>query len=268
MIVSVKDGKTPYIGENGNWWIGETDTGVKAEYTETDPTVPAWAKEPTKPTYTASEVGAVKSGGDQVSGDYTLQGNLTLGELYADILNLGSDEDGVYAGVYRDHNGVLNLEIFGRENDDPVRLNGIETPIGDYSAANKLYVDSTKLIVTASYSEAGGFYERSHTNEEIVTAVQEGRNVRLDVYFEDEELWYTYHLSDFMNSGTCCFTRTDGWNILSYINVYSDDTIWDIEINTLTAGNIGAAPRHIYSTADLTAGVSALTTGQLYIVYE
>lgn len=27
-------------------------------YTETDPTVPAWAKEPTKPTYTAAEVGA------------------------------------------------------------------------------------------------------------------------------------------------------------------------------------------------------------------
>ena len=28
-------------------------------YTETDPTVPAWAKEPNKPTYTASDVGAV-----------------------------------------------------------------------------------------------------------------------------------------------------------------------------------------------------------------
>ena len=26
-----KDGLTPYIGENGNWWIGETDTGVKAK---------------------------------------------------------------------------------------------------------------------------------------------------------------------------------------------------------------------------------------------
>ena len=24
------DGLTPYIGENGNWWIGDTDTGVKA----------------------------------------------------------------------------------------------------------------------------------------------------------------------------------------------------------------------------------------------
>ena len=25
------DGKTPYIGDNGNWWIGNTDTGVRAE---------------------------------------------------------------------------------------------------------------------------------------------------------------------------------------------------------------------------------------------
>ena len=24
------DGKTPFVGENGNWWIGTTDTGVKA----------------------------------------------------------------------------------------------------------------------------------------------------------------------------------------------------------------------------------------------
>lgn len=26
-----KDGLTPHIGENGNWWIGEEDTGVKAQ---------------------------------------------------------------------------------------------------------------------------------------------------------------------------------------------------------------------------------------------
>lgn len=25
-----KDGITPHIGENGNWWIGEKDTGVSA----------------------------------------------------------------------------------------------------------------------------------------------------------------------------------------------------------------------------------------------
>ena len=25
------DGKTPFIGENGHWWIGDTDTGVPAQ---------------------------------------------------------------------------------------------------------------------------------------------------------------------------------------------------------------------------------------------
>ena len=37
----------------------ENDSGYLTSYTETDPTVPAWAKAKTKPTYTASEVGAL-----------------------------------------------------------------------------------------------------------------------------------------------------------------------------------------------------------------
>lgn len=47
------------------------DSGFITGYTETDPTVPAWAKEPTKPTYTASEVGADPSGSASA-----VQGNL------------------------------------------------------------------------------------------------------------------------------------------------------------------------------------------------
>ena len=30
-VVKGEPGETPYIGENGNWWIGDTDTGVKAK---------------------------------------------------------------------------------------------------------------------------------------------------------------------------------------------------------------------------------------------
>ena len=40
----------------------ENDSGFITGYTETDPTVPAWAKAESKPTYTASEVGAEASG--------------------------------------------------------------------------------------------------------------------------------------------------------------------------------------------------------------
>lgn len=35
------------------------DSGFITKYTETDPTVPAWAKQPQKPSYTAEEVGAL-----------------------------------------------------------------------------------------------------------------------------------------------------------------------------------------------------------------
>ena len=38
--------------------LGKADSALQS-YTETDPTVPAWAKAETKPTYTASEVGAL-----------------------------------------------------------------------------------------------------------------------------------------------------------------------------------------------------------------
>lgn len=37
----------------------QNDSGFISSYTETDPTVPAWAKASQKPTYTASEVGAM-----------------------------------------------------------------------------------------------------------------------------------------------------------------------------------------------------------------
>lgn len=38
--------------------LGKADTALQS-FTETDPTVPSWAKQPTKPTYTAQEVGGL-----------------------------------------------------------------------------------------------------------------------------------------------------------------------------------------------------------------
>lgn len=44
--------------------------GATAVQTEVDPTVPSWAKEPTKPTYTAEEVGALPDDTSLFSGNY------------------------------------------------------------------------------------------------------------------------------------------------------------------------------------------------------
>lgn len=49
--------------------LGKADTALQS-FTETDPTVPAWAKEPNKPTYTASDVGALPDTTVLFSGSY------------------------------------------------------------------------------------------------------------------------------------------------------------------------------------------------------
>ena len=54
--------KGNYLTSVPSEYITESELNAKGyltSYTETDPTVPAWAKEPTKPTYTAIEVGAL-----------------------------------------------------------------------------------------------------------------------------------------------------------------------------------------------------------------
>lgn len=48
-------GDKKYLREDGTW--AEPEGG--GPESEVDPTVPSWAKQPTKPTYNAEEVGAV-----------------------------------------------------------------------------------------------------------------------------------------------------------------------------------------------------------------
>ena len=61
--ISVLDASTaetnqvPVADGNGNWSWQTQQSGTGSE--ETDPTVPNWAKQPNKPTYTADEVGAL-----------------------------------------------------------------------------------------------------------------------------------------------------------------------------------------------------------------
>lgn len=92
-----------------------TDSLAKADsalqsYTETDPTVPAWAKNATKPTYTASEVGALSL--DDAEQYYAKKSDLTKvykfqGSVatYADLIALtGVAANDVYNVVESDMN--------------------------------------------------------------------------------------------------------------------------------------------------------------------
>ena len=92
----------------------ENDSGYLTSYTETDPTVPAWAKAETKPTYTANDVGARPNtwtpsasdvGAIPVSEKGTAGGVATLG---ADALLVMAQRPKA-GGLYRD-DGKTTLE--------------------------------------------------------------------------------------------------------------------------------------------------------------
>ena len=65
----------------------ENDSKFLTSYTETDPTVPAWAKEPTKPSYTFDEVGAEKAG----TASSAVSTHNTSAEAHNDIRTLIGD---------------------------------------------------------------------------------------------------------------------------------------------------------------------------------
>lgn len=71
------------LAEDVQTSLGKADTALQS-YTETDPTVPEWAKAAKKPTYTASEVGAVPTS-RKVNGK-ALSADITLGAVYTATL--------------------------------------------------------------------------------------------------------------------------------------------------------------------------------------
>lgn len=76
--------------------LDKADSALQS-YTETDPTVPAWAKAATKPAYTATEVGAVPlamadsfAKKSDITGVYIYRGSVTLfSDLPSESLNAG-----------------------------------------------------------------------------------------------------------------------------------------------------------------------------------
>lgn len=76
-FVSIKGepGDTPYIGQNGNWWVGDHDTGVRPDVMgqETDPSVPAHVK-----AITQEDIDKWNEGSDGYDVTYA-SGNLIFG---------------------------------------------------------------------------------------------------------------------------------------------------------------------------------------------
>lgn len=143
------------------------DAGYLTSYTETDPTVPSWAKAATKPTYTASEVGALPdttvipdiSGKVDKAGD-TMTGNLQFADGIGVVFNRNADtllntSARAVRFVINGQSGagetaITNFvfSVSGSSSNPLVSIGGIANPSGDYYVTNKKYVDDKFSALT------------------------------------------------------------------------------------------------------------------------
>lgn len=130
-----------------------------SSFTETDPTVPPWAKASSKPTYTASEVGAVTntlSGGQgsstsvinnslsKISLSNTNQGGTSRIGLENSKLTLQAVADMSAAQIDMKISDTAVISITSTQ----TIIKNIITPVNDTDAANKKYVDDSVSGIT------------------------------------------------------------------------------------------------------------------------
>lgn len=112
----------------------QNDSGFITDYTETDPTVPSWAKQASKPGYTAAEVGARPSTWTPSASD------------------VGADPKGTAANEVSEHNtadsshGDIRLLITGLTNRLNALANSTDTDL-DQMAELVAYIKNNKSLI-------------------------------------------------------------------------------------------------------------------------
>ena len=211
----------------------ENDSGYLTSFTETDPTVPAWAKAKSKPSYTASEVGAVptsrKVNGKALSSDITLSAS-DVGARPSSWTPSASDVGLGNVGNFKAVSTVASQGLTDTEKSNARANIGAGT-------------SSLTIGTTASTAAAGN---HTHTAANV-GAVPTSRKVNRKALSSD----ITLSASDV---GAAPASHT------------SDSTV-HVTAEEKAAWNAKAdAPS--YGTEDLKAGTSSLETGKLYFVYE
>ena len=211
----------------------ENDSGYLTSFTETDPTVPAWAKAKSKPSYTASEVGAVptsrKVNGKALSSDITLSAS-DVGARPSSWTPSASDVGLGNVGNFKAVSTVASQGLTDTEKSNARANIGAGT-------------SSLTIGTTASTAAAGN---HTHTAANV-GAVPTSRKVNRKALSSD----ITLSASDV---GAAPASHT------------SDSTV-HVTAEEKAAWNAKAdAPS--YGTEDLKAGTSSLETGKFYFVYE
>lgn len=287
---------------------GKSDTGhthIKSEITDFPSSMPAsdvsaWAKASTKPTYTASEVGADASGAAAQA--------LTDAKAYTDTAVAGkADSSHTHDDRYYTESEV-DTKLAAKSDTGHTHSAASTSAAGFMSASDKSKLDgiatgATKVTVDTALSSSSTNPVQNKVIDSALTEKADNTDL-VTTYFaasSSDGATYTATVSG--------VTLTAGHSFIMVPNYTSTTTTPTLNVNSLGAKNLrirggdytgltavpananwlasgkpvrvtydglfwvadlyaSAEPEVTYGTSDLTAGTSALATGKLYVVYE
>ena len=243
--------------------------------TETDPTVPAWAKAASKPVYTASEVGA-----DAAGAAAGVQGNLDT-HTGDTVKHITSEERTAWNGkAAGDHNHDGTYLTAETDPTVPAWAKAASKPT--YTADEVGAVPTTRKVngkvlsadVTLSAADVDAISKNAQTITDWNTATASG------VYYaatgavnappiNQTEDCYGYVVS----AGTDMYTQyaCGMYDGIWYERQNAPFGVGEwVSCNTVSNAPVANAQlRNIYAgTADMTAGTTSLATGTIYLMYE
>ena len=251
-------------------------THTKSQITDFPSSLPAsdvsaWAKASTKPTYTASEVGAAPTSHTHTKSQITDLTDYTLPTASASTLGGVKVGDGLSITT----DGTLSANVVSGEPDEYLKsasVSGNELTLVKKDNTTITFIPTTggggsaeRVDWANVYNKPTSFPPSAHNHDDIYYTKNE---VDTNLAAKAGTAVATTSAAGLMSAADK--TKLDG---LSQTSITVDDALSTTSTNpaqnkVITAALNNKAPQYQYSTTDLTPNVSSLDTGKIYVVYE